>query len=80
MEMMEMRGSGAMRVENGHDLTTCCRLCKLLSNASCCLDLEAPLKAGFQTELAAAMSTWKILVNKQRKRQYRSRRVHALLR
>lgn len=42
MERMEMRGSGAMRVENGHWLATCCGLCMLLSNFSCCIGVEAP--------------------------------------
>ena len=79
MEVTEMRGSGAMR-ENEHELATCYKLCMLLSDASCSLEVEAQSSAEVQTELAAAMSTKRILINKQRKRQYRSGRVHALLR
>lgn len=56
------------------------RLCMLLSDASCSPEVEAPSKVEIQMELAAAMSTRRILINKQRKRQYRLGRVHALLR
>ncbi len=69
MELMKMRGSEAMRVENGQEMATCCRLCILMSDASCWLEVEAPLKAETQTELAAAMSTREMLINKQRRRQ-----------
>lgn len=68
MELMEMRGSGAMRVENGHELATFCRLCMLLSGASCCCEVEAPSKPDIQTVFAAAMSTKEISINKQRER------------
>ena len=46
---MEMRGSGVMRVENGHELATSCRLCMLLSDASCYVEVEAPSMAEVQT-------------------------------
>lgn len=66
---MELRGSGAMRVENVDELATCCKLCMLLSDASCWLEVEARSTSGVQTELAAAMLTRENLINKQRKRQ-----------
>lgn len=80
VQTMEMRGSGAMRVEKEHQSATCCSLSMLLSDASCCLEVEAPSNAKIQRDLAAAMSTKEILINKQRRRQYRSGRAHALLR
>lgn len=45
MGLIEMRGSVAMRVENEHGLAECCRVCILLSDASCWLEVEAPSKA-----------------------------------
>lgn len=74
MGLIEMRGSVAMRVENEHELADCCRVCILLSGASCWLEVEAPSKAEIQTELAAAMPTKEILINKQRKRQWTFRK------
>lgn len=67
--LMEMRGSGVMRVENVDESATCCKLCMLLSDASCWLEVEARSKSEVQTELAAAMLTKENLINKRRKRQ-----------
>lgn len=45
----------------------------LLSDASCWFEVEARSKWKDQTELAAAMLTKEILINKQRKRQRSAR-------
>ena len=58
-----------MRVENGHELATICRLSMLLSDASCCCEAEALSKADIQTVFAAAISTKEISINKQRERE-----------
>lgn len=48
MDLREMRGSGALRVESGREPTNGCRLCMLLSDASCYVEVEAPSKAEVQ--------------------------------
>lgn len=77
MESVEKRGSGAMRVDNGHKLTNCSRIGMFLGDA--CIEVGAPSEAEIQASFAAAMSTKEILINKQKKRQFRSEKVHALL-
>ena len=41
----------------------------MMSDTSCRPEVEAPSKTDIQRELAAAMSTREILINKQRKRR-----------
>ena len=77
MESVEKRGSGAIRVDKGHKLTNCSRTGMFLGDA--CIKVGAPSEAEIQTSFAAAMSTKEILINKQKERQLRSEKVHALL-
>ena len=73
-------GVGSNAGRKGTRICDFLRLGMLMSDASCSPEVEAPLTVEIQMVLAAAMSTRGILINKQRKRQYRSGRVHALLR
>ena len=43
------------------------------------VEVEAPSKVEVQADLAAAISTKRILINKQKKRQFGSGRLHVLL-
>lgn len=79
MDLAEMRGSGATRVETDDYLATCCStVCILMSDAV----IEYKVGQGRNFRRRWLLPCWikEFLINKQRKRQYRWGRLHAPMR